>query len=119
MALETGQGEPFKLNSAATTNATLFKAGKCFVDNFACSNIGGAAAFVKVYDKASAPTVGTDVPVLTIPLAAAGVFNGGGAQLGWMFSLGFAVAITNLAADTDTTAVAAAQVKVFGTVCAE
>lgn len=32
------------------------------------SNINAAARYLKLYNKASAPTVGTDTPVLTIPL---------------------------------------------------
>jgi len=100
-------------SSAATTNATSVKASAGNLYAVVASNVGAAAAFLKLYNKASAPTVGTDVPILTIPIAASGVvnllFGVQGARLG----TGIAFAITNLVADSDTTAVAAAQVKVI------
>ena len=103
------------ISSAATTNATSIKASAGTLASMQCSNTGAAVAFVKLYNKASAPTVGTDVPILTIPIAASGppvnVFD---AMVGFRFSTGIALAITNLGADADATAVAAAQVKVIG-----
>lgn len=100
------------INSAATTNATSIKASAGTVYGIVASNAGAAAAFVKFYNKASAPTVGTDVPVFTICLNASATLNLDMGALGHRFSTGIALAITNLVADTDTTAVAAAQVKV-------
>lgn len=102
------------INSAATTNATSVKASAGTLYGITCSNAGAAAAFVKLYNKASAPTVGTDVPVITIPIGASGVVSLNLGELGHRFATGIALAITNLVADTDTTAVAAAQVKVMG-----
>ena len=100
------------VNSAATTNATSVKASAGTVYNITASNTGGAAAFVKFYNKASAPTVGTDVPVFTMAIPASGTVTIAPALVGIRFATGIALAITNLAADSDTTAVAAAQVKV-------
>jgi hypothetical protein len=113
--IDLNQSQPIAINSAATTNATLINAGRTGLSTLICSNIGGAAAFVKLYDKASAPTVGTDVPKLTIPIPAGGIVPIDISDCVLLFVLGLGLAITNLAADTDTTAVAAAQVKVFGT----
>ena len=101
------------VNSAATTNATLVKATAGTLFAIGASNIGLAVAFVKLYNKASAPTVGTDVPVLTLVLPPMAVLEFDMGALGYRFSAGIALAITNLAADSDTTAVAAAQVKVL------
>ena len=101
------------VNSAATTNATSVKATAGSVYSITASNTGAAAAFLKLYNKASAPTVGTDVPVLTIPIPASSVQNIEFGTAGHRFTTGIAIAITNLAADSDTTAVAAAQVKVL------
>jgi hypothetical protein len=101
------------LNSAATTNATSVKASGGGVYAVTASNSGAAAAFIKLYNKATAPTVGTDTPVLTIPVPASGVANVQFGAIGQRFSTGIAFAITNLIADTDTTAVAANQVKVM------
>lgn len=101
------------VNSAATTNATSVKSSAGTAYSVTASNTGAAAAFVKLYNKASAPTVGTDVPVLTIPVPAGGVVNINLGSMGHRFTTGIALAITNLAADSDTTAVAASQVKVL------
>ena len=99
-------------NSAATTNATSTKASAGTVWSINASNINVAARYLKLYNKASAPTVGTDVPVLVIPLPA-GVntsvsFGSNGAR----FSTGIAWALTSLAADSDTTAVAVSEHKI-------
>lgn len=108
---------PYFVNSAASTNGALILTGTSGVQAFYASNIGASAAFVKLYNKATAPTVGTDTPEMVIPLpaAAGGVpsyvelspgFNG------YRFPLGLGIAITGGSADSDTTAVAAGQVKV-------
>lgn len=103
------------LSSAASTNATSVKASAGTVWSVTVSNIGGAAAFLKLYNLAVAPTVGTSVPVLTVAVPASGTVVVGGGSNGIRFSTGIALAITNLAADSDATAVAAAQVKVITT----
>ena len=67
--------------------------------------------YLKLYNKASAPTVGTDVPVLTVALApGAPTLVQGGAN-GLRFTTGIALALTTNAPDADTTAVAAAEIK--------
>lgn len=101
------------INSAATTNATSVKASAGNVYSITASNTGAAAAFVKYYNKASAPTVGTDVPVITFTIPIGGHISESFTDFGMRFSTGIALAITNLAADADATAVAAAQVKVI------
>ena len=101
------------INSAATTNATSVKASAGTVFNVLCSNTGAAAAYVKFYNKATAPTVGTDVPVITITVPASGTVLLPTSLVGIRFTTGIGLAITNLAADSDTTAVAANQVKVL------
>jgi len=101
------------LSSAATTNATSVKASAGTVYSVTVSNTGAAAAYLKYYNKASAPTVGTDVPVITVSVPASGTVAIPATDFGIRFSTGIALAITNLAADSDTTAVAAAQVKVI------
>ena len=76
------------------------------------SNINAAARYLKLYNKASAPTVGTDVPVLTIPIPATGVVNIAFGTQGFRFSAGIAFALTTGNADSDTTA-AASEIKVM------
>lgn len=99
------------LNSAATTNATSVKATAGNIYTITLSNNGAAAAYFKLYNKATAPTVGTDTPVDVIPIPASGFVTVDSAR-GIRFATGIGFAITNLIADSDTTAVAAGQVKV-------
>lgn len=108
---------PYFVNSAATTNGALILAGTSGLQSFYATNIGATAAFVKLYNKATAPTVGTDVPEMIIPVPAAVSGVPGVATLpigfsGFRFGLGLGIAITGGSADSDTTAVAAGQVKV-------
>jgi hypothetical protein len=114
----TAPATPFILNSAATTNGQLILTGTSGLQAFFATNIGATVAFVKLNNKATAPTVGTDTPamIITVPAAVAGV--PGTATLpigfsGFRFALGLGLAITGAVADSDTTAVAAGQVKVI------
>jgi hypothetical protein len=96
-----------RVNSAASTNATSLKASAGNLGRIDVFNTAAYAVFLKIYNKASAPTVGTDTPVWTIPVA-----SGGGYSTEFMrgksLATGIAYAITKLQADSDTTAVAAA-----------
>lgn len=108
---------PYFVNSAASTNGALILTGTSSLHAFYATNTGASAAYVKLYNKATAPTVGTDVPEMIIPVPAAvsgvpGVASLPMGFLGFRFALGLGIAITGAAADTDTTAVAAGQVKV-------
>ena len=102
---------PFRLlSSAATTNATLVKnaAGRMFL--ITGRNNAAAIRYLKFYNKNSAPTVGTDVPVLTIALDASAKFEIDLNPYGQFFTTGIAFAITGAVADNDTTAIAAADI---------
>ncbi len=77
------------------------------------SNTAGSSRYVKLYNKASAPTVGTDVPVLTIKVATDDVVSINVGSQGLRFTTGIALAITANAVDTDTTAIGASEVKVL------
>jgi len=109
---------PYFVNSAASTNGALILTGTSSVQFFYATNEGASVAYVKLYNKATAPTVGTDVPEMTIPIPAAsggvpGVVNlNMGVFVCARFALGLGIAITRNAAHTDTTAVGAAEVKV-------
>lgn len=99
-------------NSAASTNATSTKASAGTVWSVVASNINAAARYLKLYNKASAPTVGTDTPVLTIPLPPGAVTSINLGANGLRFGTGIAWALTTGAADNDTGAVAAGEHKV-------
>lgn len=104
----------YALNSAATTNLAAIKASAGTLYGLAGFNAGAAAAFVKLYNKATAPVLASDVPVLVVPIPAGGAMppvNLG--ALGHRFAAGIAIAVTGGAADTDATAVTAGQVKVL------
>lgn len=100
--------------SAATTNATSVKASAGQVYGMYAHNINASPRFLKLYNKASSPTVGTDTPVMTLPIP--GNANGAGFVLpldnGVTFSTGIALAITGAVTDADTTAIAANDVVV-------
>jgi hypothetical protein len=104
-----GPASGAKQISAASTNGTSVKASAGQVFGWYIYNDGAAEAYFKIYNKASAPTVGTDVPVLVLAIpagSAANVFT----DIGIPFGTGIATAITTGAADADTGAVAANQV---------
>lgn len=101
----------YHLISAASTNAGVVKASAGLVTGYYLVNTALAFSYVKLYNKASSPTVGTDTPrcvygvppssaanvVLTIPVA---------------FETGIAIATTLGIADSDSTGVGANEVAV-------
>jgi len=96
--------------SAATTNATSIKASAGQLYSFQAFNNTATIAYLKVYNKASAPTVGTDTPIITmgIPANTSGAgFTQDTGGMGIAFSTGIAIAITGGITDADTTATAA------------
>lgn len=99
-------------NSAASTNSTLTKGSAGTVWSVVVSNINAAARYLKLYNKATAPTVGTDTPVIVIPIPAGQVVQIDGGSNGIRFGTGIGWALTASAADSDTTAVAANEHKV-------
>ena len=101
----TGAATIAKIASAATTNATSVKASAGRVLGWSLTNTSAAFKYVAFFNKASAPTVGTDSPAYKVGIPASstvihGLEGGGG------YSLGIAYAITGAAADLDATAVA-------------
>ena len=104
---------PFRLISAASTNATSVKSSAGTITTIAAVSMNETTvSYLKIYDKATAPTVGTDVPVLTIPVPTH--TQGAGIVIpipnGVTFSNGIAIAVTGGVADSDTTAVGADEV---------
>ena len=95
-----------RVAAAATTNATSLKASAGEMARIDVFNTATYAVFLKFYNKASSPTVGTDTPVWTIPVSAGGGYSTEFMR-GKYFSTGIAYAITKLQADNDTTAVVA------------
>jgi hypothetical protein len=98
-----------KVLSAATTNATSTKAAPGQLYAYQLSNANAAFRYVHFYDKASAPTVGTDTPLFTVGVPAGGSVNWCDPN-GTPFATGIAYAITTGAADNDTGAAGAGDV---------
>ncbi len=101
-----GCGTPtqFHLIAANTNNSTLIAAGARTVTGAQLSGVGAAPAYVKLYNKATAPTCGTDTPVkvLMIPAAATaanGAVSNVSISLGSLFPLGLGLCVvTGMAA---------------------
>lgn len=94
--------------SAASTNATSVKGTPGQVYGIVVNNINAAVRYLKLYNKASAPTVGTDVPVMTIAIPPAQVVTIQNA-MGISFPLGIAFALTTGLPVADTGAVAVSE----------
>lgn len=109
-------GTGFRLLSAATTNATSLKASAGTLYALYVVNLNAAVRYLKFYNKASAPTVGSDTPVMTLPIPASTTGAGfvWNMDPGWSFSTGIAYATTTGVADADTGAVAANEIIIAG-----
>lgn len=119
-AVSTPSGTAIAVTSAASTNASIQKSTAGNLFEITVSNPTATPAYVKLYNKASAPTVGTDVPIMTITAPAAAATNKPTdtvltfSQIGKRFTTGIAMAITGGVLATDTTA-SVAGVQVHGT----
>lgn len=102
--------QPHKRISAATTNATNLKNIAGVIAGIIAINLTSGVKYLKIYDKATAPVVGTDTPVMTIPIPA----STDGAGFVWNvpidLSNGVSYAITGGVADNDSTAVGANEI---------
>lgn len=98
------------VNSAASTNAANVKTTAGTVYNIFIHNASAATRYVRFYNKASAPTVGTDVPVQVIAVPA-GSSKEITSPVGIKYGTGIGYSITAAAGATDATAVAAGDVQ--------
>lgn len=96
----------FRLVSAATTNATSVKATAGRVYGWQFSNTTAAYKYVKLYNSAAAPTVGTTAitDTIAIPPNSSVTWS---TTIGVHYAAGIALATTGAAADADTTVLAA------------
>lgn len=98
-----------KVLSAASTNAALVKATAGRVYGYHFANSSAAWRYVKLYNKASAPVPGTDVPVLQIPIPPGGVAVVD-RSVPISFATGIGIAVVAGPADNDATAIVANEV---------
>lgn len=97
------------LSAANNTNPTLIRAGGTRIYRVSGYNAAAAVRFLKIYNKATAPTVGTDTPIRIIPLGASLAFSHYFPE-GIYCAQGAGYGIVNLGADSDTTAPTAADI---------
>ena len=114
-AKTAGGATPYKLVSAASTNATSVKGSAGQIYMITASNVNASARYLKLYNKASVPTVGTDTPVHTFIIP--GNTAGAGTNIpvpdcGIEFTTGIAFALTTEATDVGSTGVAANEIVV-------
>ncbi len=104
-----GGATPYVLISAATNNATSVKASAGQIYTMYAVNNSASWRYVKLYNRASAPTVGTDTPIQTygLPPSSGGTLP---MPVGMPFATGIALAITGGIAHNDNTAIGANEV---------
>lgn len=98
------------LSAAASVNATVAKASAGRIYKILGYNAAASLRYLKLYNKATAPTVGTDTPVVTIPLSPSLGFNIDLGLYGEYFSAGISYGLTTGVADNDTGALTAADI---------
>lgn len=99
------------INSAASTNAANTKSTAGTLYEVTIHNTTAAAKYIRFYNKATAPTVGTDTPVFVINVPANSSKEIAFGAVGKRFATGIGHAITNAAGVLDATAVAAGDVQ--------
>jgi hypothetical protein len=92
-----------RLTTAANTNDTLIKTGQTKLYKAILTNGSAGTLYVKYYDKASAPTVGTDTPLITIAVKTLETKVIDFGEEGIVFELGLGMGVTGGIADNDTT----------------
>ena len=101
-----GTGTSHNVVSAASTNLANLVATGCNLTEVSAFNPGAATAYVKLYNKATAPTA-ADVPVVTIPVPAGSMANIEFGVVGKRFGSGLGIAVTGGAPANDATAAVA------------
>jgi len=99
---------PVHYLSTASTNATNVKAAAGTLHSITAVNTTATIYYLKIYDKATAPTCGTDTPVQTYPVPASA--TGAGLTVnpfpGFAFTSGIGFCLTGGIADADTASAA-------------
>lgn len=95
-----------RILATASNNLTNLKASAGQLYTIDVFNVAAYNVFLKLYNKASAPVVASDTPIMTIPIQAGGGYSKTW-PMGLPFATGIAYAIVKLQADTDNTNVVA------------
>jgi hypothetical protein len=97
------QSAPLKILSATGTNSNLIHAGQTLLKALLVVNTTSTEYYLKLYDKATAPTCGTDTPLWTVPIPSTSTDQPPvvlGSSDGLMFPLGLGLCITGAIAET-------------------
>lgn len=93
--------------SAASNNSTNVKAAAGTVYSVSACNVNAAARYLKLYNKATAPTCGTDTPVLRVMIPPATCTSAISFPTGIFFGSGIGFCIVTGITDADNTSTAA------------
>src|SRR4051812_21784160 len=108
MATGVGYAPTFaRIQSLATTNATVVKTTPGSVSDIVVANANAAIRYLKLYDLARVPLPATDTPYITLTMAANGLQTVYAPPNPPKFVNGISYVIVTGKADTDATAVAA------------
>lgn len=96
---------PFSYLSTASNNSTLVAPGPQLLRSVLVSNTTTTTYYLKIYDKLTAPTCGTDTPKMRVPIPPQSA-GGGGVMLSFsslQFTFGVGFCLTAGIADSDNT----------------
>lgn len=97
-------------SSAASTNATSVIAGPKILNRVVGRNTAATSVFLKIYDKATAPTPGTDTPFLNIEIPPSVAFD---QEINTKVTLGIGYAMTSTGALNSSSAITAGAITGF------
>lgn len=98
----------YRLTSAATTNKKAAITTDAILNGIIAANGSAEARYVKLYNKATEPALGTDTPLIVVAIPKESTVQLSG--INESFSAGIALAITKKQLDTNEEAVAAGDV---------
>ena len=102
----------YTVNSIAGTNAASIKATGGNLYGLSIMNASGGSRYIRLYNKATAPVVGTDIPIMVIAVA-----TNSSKEIQYVpalrFSNGIAISITGAAQVLNSTAIAAGDVQLL------
>ena len=93
--------------TTATAYTTILRANTATAYGFVLSNPTATPAYVKIYNKVTAPTLGTDVPFMIVPVPAQSCVVHEYGPVGLRFSAGISIGVTGGPLNSDTTATVA------------
>jgi hypothetical protein len=108
LATDIGGATVYRLITANTNNSNNIKASAGTLYSIQSCGGTGTNYFIKLYDKASAPTCGTDTPIMVLSTGNSGVCNSPNLPAaGLRFGLGLGICVVTGVADNDNTSAAA------------